>query len=213
MSDKKTGLKKKDVHAEGYFKLKTGAVDRLVNAKDAPEVSEAEIKKFTSKGKLNIPQWLKIALIKFWFAGAVCYFFLWGLGLYLHGLDLLLALAIGLGVVTDLMANKLLRSFEREERANDKWMMVTVRKYWSIFLNVVYAGVLLFCVFRTYYALNIMMGVDPNVDMTSAEAMLGVEPILFGIFYLAFDMLFITIRNTFVKIFREAGEKVSAGGR
>jgi hypothetical protein len=57
------------------------------------------------------------------------------------------------------------------------------------------------------------MGVDPNVDMTSAEAMLGVEPILFGIFYLAFDMLFITIKNTFVKIFREAGEKVSAGGR
>ena len=213
MSDKKTGLKKKDVPAEGYYKLKTGAVDRLVNAKDAPEVSESEIKKFTSKGKLNIPQWLKITLIKFWFAGAVCYFFLWGLGLYLHGLDLLLALAIGLGVVTDLMANKLLRSFEREERANDKWMMVTVRKYWSIFLNVVYAGVLLFCVFRTYYALNIMMGVDPNVDMTSAEAMLGVEPILFGIFYLAFDMLFITVRNNFIKIFREAGAKVSAGGR
>ena len=210
MSDKRSKAENK---AADHYKLKTKAVDRLVNSKDAPDVSDAEIRKYTSKGKLSIPSWLKIALIKFWFAGAVCYFFLWGLGLYLHGLDLLLALAIGLGVVTDLMANKLLRSFEKEERANDKWMMVTVRKYWSIFLNVVYAGVLLFCVFRTYYALNVMLGVDPNVDMTSAEAMLGVEPILFGIFYLAFDMLFITVRNNFIKIFREAGAKVSAGGR
>lgn len=213
MSAKKHKVNKQETAAEGYYKLKTDAVERLVDVKNAPEVSDDEVRKYTSNGKFRIPPPVKILLVKFWFAGAVCYFFLWGLGLYLHGLDLLAALAIGLGGVTDLMTNKLIRSFEREERANDRWLMVTVRKYHSIFLNVIYAGVLLFCVFRTYYAFNIMFGVDPNADMTTAEAMLGVEPILFGLFCLAFDMLFITMKNTFIKIFRDANAKVSAGGR
>lgn len=198
-----------DRSAAEYYKLKTGAVDRLVNAKDAPEVSEKEIRKYTSKRKFHIPAWLKIVLAKFWFAGAVCYFFLWGLGIYLHGIELMVVLAIGLGVVTDVLVNRFLRSFEAVPGANDKWMFVTVKKFWSIFLNVLYAGVLLYCVFRTYYAINMMMGVDANVDADEAEAMLGVEPILFGLFYLGFDMLFIFIKNTFIKIVKDAGAKVS----
>ncbi len=203
--------KKKDPgrSAAGYYDLKTDAVDRLVDAKNAPEVSEAEIKKYTSKKKLHIPMWLKIVFVKFWFAGAVCYFFLWGLGIYLHGIDLMVVLAIGLGVVTDVLVNRSLRHFEREPGENDKWMMVTVRKFWSIFLNVLYAGVLLYCVFRTYYAINVMMGVNADVSGTQEEAMLGVEPILFGLFYLGFDMLFIIIKRTFKSIFRDAAAKAS----
>ncbi|MCR5121634.1 MAG: hypothetical protein K6B74_04365 [Ruminococcus sp.] len=211
MSGKKA--KSGDKKSAGYYDLKTDALDRLVNAENAPEVSDEEINKYRGKKKFSIPSTVKIVLLKFWFAGAVCYFFLWGLGLYIHGLDLLLAMAIGLGVTTDLMANKLLRSFEKEDGENDKWMMVTTRKYWSVFLNVLYAGVLLYCVFRTYFALNVLLGVDPNADISSAETMLGVEPILFGVFYLAFDMLFIKIKNTFITIFRDAGAKVRAGGR
>ena len=205
----KNKQKEPDRSAAEYYKLKTDAVDRLVDAKDAPEVSEKEIRKYTSKRKFHIPSWLKVVLAKFWFAGAVCYFFLWGLGLYLRGIELMVVLAIGLGVVTDLMVNKFLRSFEAEPGANDKWMMVTVRKFWSIFLNVLYAGVLLYCVFRTYYAINVLLGVDPNVDASEAESMLGVEPILFGLFYLGFDMLFILIKRTLINIFRDAGAKVS----
>ncbi len=192
MAEKKQ--KKEDRSAASYYKLNTDAVDRLVDADNAPEVSDAEIRKYTSKKKLHIPMWLKILFVKFWFAGAVCYFFLWGLGFYLRGIDLMVVLAIGLGVVTDLMVNRALRHFETEPGSNDKWMMITVRKFWSIFLNVLYAGVLLYCVFRTYYAINMM---------------LGVEPILFGLFYLGFDMLFITIKRTLKNIFRDATAKAS----
>lgn len=206
MSGKK---KSRESKAAGYYKLKTDAVERLVNAENAPKVTEAEIRKFSSKGKFNIPSWLKILLMKSWFAGAVCYFFLWGLGIYLHGLDLLVVLAIGLGAANDILVNRFLRSFEKEERENDRWMMVTVRKFWSVFLNVLYSGAVLYCVFRTYYAFNVVLGVDPNADASTAETMLGVEPVLFGILYLMFDMLFITIKNTFIKIFRDAEKKVS----
>ena len=199
--------------AASYYQLKTDAVDRLVNAEDAPAVSDAEIKQYTSKGKgkFHIPSWLKIVLIKFWFAGAICYFFLWGLGLYIQGLDLMFALAVGLGVANDLMVNKLLRNFEPNEGDYDKWMMVTVRKFWSIFINVIYSGVVLFCVFQTYYAINVMIGVDANAGTEQAESMLGVEPILFGLLYMGFDLLLIKIKNTFIKIFHDAGANIPGG--
>ena len=197
--------------AASYYKLRTDAVDRLVNAKNAPAVSDAEIKKYTSRGKFHIPEWLKIVFVKFWFSGAICYFFLWGLGIYIQGLDLMFALAVGLGAANDLMVNKFLRSFEPEPGDYDRWMMVTVRQFWSIFINVIYSGAVLYCVFQTYYIINILFGVNANVSADEAEAMFGVEPVMFGLLYMGFDMLLITIKNTFIKIFQDAGAKASGG--
>ncbi len=192
--------------AENYYDLKTDAVDKLVNAKDAPEVSDAEIRKYTSKGKFHIPSWLKIVFVKFWFSGAICYFFLWGFGLYLAGLDLMVVIAIALGVSMDLMVNHTLHYFEPQKGAYDKWMMVTSRKWWSFFLNILYASVLLFCVVQTYTVINTIIVGDPATAETVA---LGVEPILFGLFFMGYDMLFITIKNTLIKIFRDAEKKAS----
>lgn len=190
---------------ENYYDLKTDAVEKLVNAKDAPEVSEKEIRKYKS-GKFHIPSWLKIVFIKFWFSGAICYFFLWGLGTYLKGLDLMVVVAVGLGVSIDLMVNHLLRNFEPEKGAYDKWMFVRVRKWWSIFLNVIYAGVVLFCVVRTYTAINTLIAGEVTADK---EVPIGVEPLGFGLLFMGFDMLLITIKNTFIKIVRDAEKKVS----
>ena len=59
--------------------------------------------------------------------------------------------------------------------------------------------------------INVMMGVNANADAAEAEAMLGVEPILFGLFYIGFDLLLIKIKNTFIKIFRDAGANIPGG--
>lgn len=193
--------------AENYYKLNTDAVERLVNTENAPEVSDAEINKYKSGGKFKIPSWLKILFVKFWFSGAICFFFIWGLGNYIQGLDMLVAVAFGMGMVTDLMVNHILRSFEPEDHAYDKWMMVTIRKWWSIVLNVVYAGIIFFCVMQMYVAINTLMFGAAE----TSESIMGVEPLLFGILYVAFDMLFITIKNTFVKIIRDAEKRVSSG--
>lgn len=210
MAKKKNNQQTEKVVAEDYYNLKTDAVEKLINAKDAPEVSEAELKKYRSKGGLNIPTWLKIVFGKFWFSGAVCYFFLWGLGNYVSDrLDLLAITAIGLGVVTDLMLNHILRSLEPEDKAYDRWMMVTTKKFWSLFLNVVYAALIMFCVYKTYYAVNTIIVGDVN---TADRVAIGVEPILFGILYTGFDMFFIMIKNVFIKILRDAENK-AAGSR
>lgn len=194
--------------AVNYYDLKTDAVDRLVNAKNAPKVSDEEISKYTRRHKLSIPSWLKIVFIKFWFSGAICYFFLWGLGTYITGLDLMAALAIGLGVSCDLMVNHMLHHYEPEKGAYDKWMMIPFRKFWTIFLNVIYSAVILFCVIQFYNVVNTLLVGSAETAETVA---IGVEPILFGLLYMGFDMLFITIKNGLIKVFKDADAKVSGG--
>lgn len=148
---------------------------------------------------------MKIIFIKFWFSGAVCYFFLWGLSMLVHDmLDLLVVTAIGLGLVTDLLVNHILRAMEPYDRAYDKWIMITWRKHWSIFINVLYSGVVLFFVFKTYEAINYIL-VGPDSNLTAV----GVEPLLFGLLYMGFDLLFIAMKNTFLKIVKDAERKVS----
>ena len=55
------------------------------------EVSEEEINKYKSRaGKLHVSNTIKVLFVKFWFAAALCYFFIWGLSNYLKDqLDLL----------------------------------------------------------------------------------------------------------------------------
>lgn len=206
MAGKKKKRQNEKPTAENYYDLKTDAVDRLVNAESAPEVSDAEIRKYKSKGKLKIPTWFKIVFVKFWFSGAICYFFLWGLGTYLSGLDLMFVLAVGLGMSMDLMVNNLLHYFEPEKGAYDRWMMVPFRKFWSIFLNVLYAGVLLYCIIWAYNVINTFLVGSAE---TAQRVAVPVEPILFGLLYMGFDMLFITVKNTILKVFRDANAKVS----
>ena len=202
MSKKEKKQDNKPVES-GYYDLKTDAIERLVNAKNAPPVSDKEIEKYTTKHKRHFPSWLKVVLIKFWFSGAVCYFVMWGLGLMISGLDLIAALAIILGLVTDLMANNVLRHFEPFTGAYNKWMMFPVKKFWTVFLNVIYAAVILFFIIQSYTMINIILVGSPETAETVA---VGVEPILFGLLFTGFDMLFVTIKNAVIKAFKTAND-------
>jgi hypothetical protein len=63
----------------------------------------------------------------------------------------------------------------------------------SFFLNVLYAVVLSFLIAYTYnfinYAIIQIRNLPPN------SIVLGAEPILFGIFCLAYDMLFLGVKR------------------
>ena len=92
--------------AAEYYDLKTQAVDDLVNTNvtNAPRVSEAERRKYRTRSPLNMPMWVKVPLLKWWLAGMVCWFFVFGLSVK-DALDQILILSIGLGTVTDLITN------------------------------------------------------------------------------------------------------------
>ena len=192
---------------EEYYKLHTGAVDDLIHADESnsPPVSEKELRKYRSGPKFALPDWLKAILIKIWFAGSVCFFLFWGLSAYVTArLDLLVIFGIGLGIVTDLLTNHFLRSISPTKHGNDRWMMFPQKRYATFYLNILYAMFLLLCVDVFYNFLNLArlaLGI---------ETVLGVEPVLFGVFYTGFDLLFIGMKRLTIRIFKDA-QRTAAG--
>lgn len=201
--------------AASYYELKTQAVEDLVSANEenSPPVSRDEIRKYTSRGRLKLADWVKLMAIKWWFAAAVCFFFLWGLGTYVPNiLDLLVITGIALGFVTDLLTNNVLRFIAPAKGANDRWMMYPKKGYISLPLNLVHAGLVLFLVYTAYNALNALIISLGGLESTAVP--LGVEPILFGLLYLGFDMLLITLKHVAQNMLKDAEKKAgSAGGK
>ena len=189
------------------YELKSDAVEKLVQAEagDVPEFSEEELKKYRSKSRFNLSNTAKVLLLKAWFAGAVCYFILWGLGIYVNSLiDMLFILGIVLGMVTDLLTNNVIRFIEPSDGENDKWLMFPKKGMASFFLNMVCALVLVWCVYAFYGLINrAAVWIIGNADTVP----LGVEPVLFGVFCMGFDVLLVGCKNTLKRIWRDARNK------
>ena len=186
------------------YNLKSSAVEDLLEAEAgiAPEYSQEELNKYKAKSKLNLPETLKVLLIKGWFAGAVCFFFFWGLSTYLSYLDLMFVSAIVLGMVTDILVNNVLRFMEKEKGDNDKWMMYPKKSMVSFFLNIIHGFAMMFCIYWIYYGINLVITAS-----TGDQGMLGVEPILFGVFYVICDVLFIRVKRLLMDLVRKVADR------
>ena len=186
------------------YELKSDAVEKLLKAEkgDVPEFSEEELRKYKTGGKFKIPNVVKVLFLKAWFAGAVCYFILWGLGFYINNLiDMLFVLGVVLGMATDLLTNNVLRFIESTPGENDKWLMFPKKGMVSFFLNMVYAIVLIICVYFLYGVINrTLIGIMGNPE----QVPLGVEPVMFGIFTMGFDVLFIKCKDLMNQIIKDA---------
>ena len=193
------------------YNLKSDAVEALVNAdtEEAPEYTQEELERYLSHKGKGIPEIVKILFIKAWFAGAVCFFFLWGLGTYIGSMiDMLFIMGVALGMVTDLLTNNVLRFIEKTNGENDKFMMFPKKGTVSLFLNVFYSFLIVISVYGLYNLINtVITSVTGNADTVP----LGVEPILFGLFCLGFDFLFVTMKNVMKSIITQAMEKARAG--
>lgn len=205
---RKNGPAKPEVEKQSeYYDLKTQAVEDLVtaNEENSPQVSEEELRAYRSGPKMKMADWVKMLLIKGWFAGAVCFFFIWGLGAILTSeLDILVVTGFALGLVTDLLTNNVLRFFEKTPGENDHWIMVTRRGTAGLLLNVLYGYFLLFLVYLLYNGINIAAGALLG---TPGIVVLGVEPILFGVFCLGFDLLLLQVKAALGRVFRTAAPK------
>ena len=190
------------------YELKSDAVEKLLKAEagDVPEFSEEELKKYRSKGGIKISNTAKVLLLKAWFAGAVCYFILWGLGMYIYSLiDMLFIMGIVLGMATDLLTNNVIRFIETTPGENDKWLMFPKKGMVSFFLNLVYALVLVFFVYLLYSGINlVLVKIIGNADTVP----LGVEPVLYGVFTMGFDVLLLGCKNLFGQIMADARRKL-----
>lgn len=177
------------------YKLSSDAVQELLDAQsgESRAYSKEELSKYRTEKKFRIPEWLKVIFIKAWFHGAVCYFIFWGLGTYIGSqLDMLFVLGMVLGMTTNLLVNNILRFMEKTPGESDKWMMVPLKGMGGFLLDLLYGGVILMCVWLLYNVINlVILHITGQVDGVP----LGVEPFLFGLFCMGFDMLFIGFRR------------------
>lgn len=185
------------------YNLKSDAVETLANAdkEETPEYSHEELNRYRTKKGFHIPDWAKLVLLKLWFAGAVCFFILWGLGLYVGNmLDMLFVLGLVLGMVMDVLENSIIRFMEKFPGENEEWMFFPKKGMGSFFGNIVYGCVIVVCVYTTYNLINSFLSMLLG---TTDVVYLGVEPILFGAFCMGFDMLFIWIKRTIAELIRK----------
>lgn len=182
------------------YDLKEDAVNRLANAKKgtAKKVSDKELNKYQKPILPWLPKWAKAAFIKWWFAGAICYFFLWGLGTVIQNqLDILFVLWIALGIATDLLTNNVLR-FIQQEKEYEPYIMLPAKKFYTFFVNILYALPLLVGTVLVYELINNILVIMMRLPEGSVP--LGVEPICFGLFYTGLDFIGLWIRNSILKI-------------
>jgi len=209
MAKKKTAPVRDDTRtAAEYYKLNTKAVEDLVTADEmnSPEVSEQELRKYTKVSKLNLADWLKVVLIKAWFAGAVCFFLIMGTAMNL--VDQVFVTGVVIGLVWDLLVNNLLHFMEKTEGANDRWMLFHQKGWYTLPLNVLYGLLLVFLVVTTSEAINTplaALSVDPE------KVTIPVEPILFGVFTMGWDMLLLQMKRVFGRIVSDAKKQVRSG--
>ena len=194
--------------AAEYYQLNTKAVDDLVSAdvSNSPKVSQAELNKYRSGPKVHLSDWVKVILVKWWFAGAVCFFFLWGLGTVVPNREnQLIIVGLALGFVTDLLVNNIFRYYAKTPGTNDRWMMFPKKGFASLPLNILYAFVLLACVVGTYNAVNALwLSLSGQKDTIP----IGVGPILFGLFATLWDLVFLGMKRMLKRIVSDASKQV-----
>ena len=193
------------------YRLNSRAVETLANTegKEAPDYSKEELEKYRSKKRIRLPEWLKIIVVKAWFYGAVCFFFVWGLGNYLVGLDKLFVTAVAIGLVTDILINNVLRFMEKEPGASKDWMLVSAKGMGGFLLDLLYGFALMICVFVLYDLINRTAAM---ITGDTESIALAVEPFLFGLFCMGFDMLFVGMKRLMKRVIEDAKAKVSGSG-
>ncbi len=222
---KKKKQNDKETTIENYYDLRVDKVDELVEALKSGKVDEdkpvptsiaectgtdtpdtktkrGKDKKFDPYkiDKLSrIPAWIKALVIKFWFSGAICYFFIMGLGVYVSStVDMIFIVGIVLGIVTDIMINPVFRMLESNEKEYDNFMMFPFpfKAYWTFITNILYYLVVIICVNYIYLFID---GV--------CHIYIAIEPLMFGIIVLIIDMAFIGIKDGIVYAVRSAKKK------
>ncbi|MDO4197597.1 MAG: hypothetical protein Q4D13_01240 [Erysipelotrichaceae bacterium] len=181
-----------------YYKLNTEATERLatVNKDNARKVSDEELGQYKQSWLSKIPTWVKGYFIKFWFAGAVCFFVYWGLGVYIaNQLDMLFVFGTILGFVTNILTNNVLK-FISEYDDYTEYIMFPKKDFIYLIWDVLYAFLLLYCTYQFYVLLNTILNSLFNFT-------LGVEPIVFGIVYTSIDMFFIYLKNQVIGLFKK----------
>ena len=203
----------KETTIEDFYDLKVDKVDELVAALKGEDTSEygevsMNISEIVGDGKnsskefnpyrtdflARVPAFIKALLLKWWFAGLVCFFVNFGLGLYISATeDLVLLDGVFLGIFVDVLVNPLFRFMESDKREYNNYMLFPfpLKAYWTFFTNILYYIGISWAVNFVYLFINELMFSFP------------IEPLSWALIVVAVDMIFIGIKDLVVHLVKK----------
>ena len=204
-------------YEEEEYSLKVDAVETLtkaINEGTVKEISEEQKKTEQQPYKQDkltrIPSWIKVIFVKFWVAGAICFFFMWGLGMYIkNSLDMYVVVSLAFAFINDLFVTSAFLYFESDKKEYHKWLLVPVpaKKIWTIFVNIPIGFLEAFLINQLYALTNKIVVAVGNLDPNTIPVTM--EPLLFGLFYVIVNLILLLIKNTIVNIVKDAIKKAN----
>lgn len=142
----------------------------------------------------KIPGWVKVTFLKWWVAGAVYYFVGFGLLFTLTSfIDSVIYLGLLLGIVSEYIVNPVIRWMQKSLPNYEDHIIVLERGVKGLLLNILFGFLFSIIIAMTYVGINSLA--IAIFSLEKSRIVLGVEPILYGLFYLAYNILFIKIKH------------------
>lgn len=152
----------------------------------------------------------KINAIRWWFAGAVCFFIAWGTDLGNYPLDLMLVIGLVMGIVNIFLLHPMIYSMfdvkKNGKIANKKYYERTVWEGAFLKISEILKCVLAaICVFLIYVVINVLA---VNVlELSSDSVFLAVEPFVYATLYLICYLFLSFLANKIVLIYQKLFKK------
>lgn len=140
----------------------------------------------------KLPEGLKINVLKWWCFGATYYFVGFGMPSVMNSvIDTIFTLGLVLGLVFTFVISFLVNGVSSSEEIYNKHYAIRSKSPLRILYNVFYSWILIIFVAMTYQVVNSIN----NMIMGYGEGVIeiGVEPILYGVVVLFYDMVLIKV--------------------
>ncbi len=143
----------------------------------------------------KIPYWVKAVFVKYWFFGAIYFFFVMGITSFVgNAYEVVwrtVTVCLAIGFMNDLLINHILSFMEWKKGEASYWWMFKNKKFYSLLINLAYGGVLGLAA-QTVCALIANQINDQNWLWVCRE------PLTFALVALAIDLALIWLKNWIV---------------
>ncbi len=135
----------------------------------------------------RVPEGVKVAIVRWWFAGAIYFMLGWGLLGELDSLDLMFFVGLGIGVAHIFVLHPLIYSMFNIKRngkiVNKKYYERTILEGVAVKLGEILKCIVCsFVVGYIYVGINLLINLIFNLPSDTIK--LGGEPILYGLFFM-----------------------------
>lgn len=152
------------------------------------------------------PTWVKIIITKWWFTAATYYFVGFGMPhIKQSAIDVIFNMGLVIGALSALILYPLINYITKIKNNANDYKAIKSQSPLRIIYLVGYNWLVVAMIAYSYQIINMI--INGLMHYESGTIRFGVEPILFGVFYVMLDVLLIKAIDKIAKVTRPKGSK------